>query len=71
MGMGGVENKEEFNISLTDLLHWLKSFKNKGEIQKRNAQLLETFLLTKVMPHEKRRFSLDGHSVALSMRNPP
>ena len=45
--MGGVENKEEFKISSTDLLQWLESFKNKGEIQRRNAQLLETFLLTK------------------------
>ena len=54
--MGGVENKEEFKISYTDLLHWLESFKNKGELQRRNAQLLETFLLTKVMPHEKRWF---------------
>jgi hypothetical protein len=56
MGMGGVENRNEFDISKTDLLRWLQSFKNKGEIQRRNAQFLETFLLTKVMPHEKRWF---------------
>ena len=48
MGLGGVENKEEFNISLTHLLQWLESFKNKGEIQRRNAQFLETFPLRKV-----------------------
>ena len=56
MGMGGVENKEEFKISSTDLLQWLESFKNKGEIRRRNAQLLETFLLTKIMPHKERWF---------------
>ena len=56
MGMGGVENKEEFNMSLTDLLRWLEGFKNKGETQRRNAQFLETFLLKRIMPHEKRWF---------------
>ena len=54
--MGGVENKEEFKISSTDLLQWLESCKNKGEIRRRNAQLLETFLLTKIMPHKERWF---------------
>ena len=56
MGMDGVENKEEFNISLTDLLRWLQSFENKSEIQRQTAQLLEKFLLTKVMPNEKHWF---------------
>jgi hypothetical protein len=52
--MGGVENRNEFDMSKTDLLRWLQSFKNKGDIQRRNAQFLETFLLKNVMPHEKR-----------------
>jgi hypothetical protein len=68
--MGGVENKVEFDISKTDLLRWLESFKNKGETQRRNAQFLETFLLTKVMPHEKRwLFPERAHRLTLNEKS--
>ncbi|CAB9501075.1 hypothetical protein SEMRO_99_G050830.1 [Seminavis robusta] len=64
---GGIESEEEYQISLGMLYTWLRSFRNKRssrnkQIQKindaleHNSRFMETFLVTKILPHKDRWF---------------
>ena len=71
MGIGGVENESEYEISLVQLERWLCSFANRSNYLQHNAQELKEFLLKSVLPFKERWFFPGAHDPDLRAESRP